>query len=131
MKTFRQLKEELELNEAGRFAGSSRYSSAASKYNTGSYRPRIDTPNVNHKVNADGDHEFSGDYQHKIIKANDHEGLKSHLENIHKNVLGQGNMFVAHSDKGRGLHKMFNGGAPGVDSLHKAVTAHTVSEQTK
>lgn len=130
MKTFKQLKEEIQLNEAGRFAGTSRYSSAISKYNVGSHRPGIDIPNVNHKINDDGDHEFSGDHQHKIIKSDDHEGLKSHLENIHKNVLGQGYMFVAHSNKGRELHKMFNGGAPGVDALHKAVTAHSVSEQT-
>ena len=120
MKTFKQLKEELQLDEAGRFAGSSRYSYAVS--NMSSHRPGIDVPNVNHKINADGDHEFKGGYQHKIIKQGDTAGLQSHLKHIHDNILGQGNMFVAHS--GSKDQKVFNGGKPGVDALHKAVTAH-------
>jgi hypothetical protein len=87
-----------------------------------SHRPGIDVPNVNHKINADGDHEFKGGNQHKIIKQGDTAGLQSHLKHIHDNILGRGNMFVAHS--GGKDQKVFNGGKPGVDALHKAVTAH-------
>jgi hypothetical protein len=112
--------EDSQLDEAGRFAGRSRYSYAAS--NMSSHRPGIDVPNVNHKINAEGDHEFKGGYQHKIIKQNDTAGLQSHLKHIHDNILGSGNMFVAHS--GGKDQKVFNGGKPGVDALHKAVTAH-------
>ncbi len=109
--------ENSQLDEAGRY---SRYSYAAS--NMSSHRAGIDVPNVNHKINADGDHEFKGGYQHKIIKQGDTAGLQSHLKHIHDNILGQGNMFVSHS--GSKDQKVFNGGKPGVDALHKAVTAH-------
>jgi len=108
--------EDSQLDEAGRY---SRYSYAAS--NMSSHRAGIDVPNVNHKINADGDHEFKGGYQHKIIKQGDTAGLQSHLKHIHDNILGQGNMFVSHS--GSKDQKVFNGGKPGVDALHKAVTA--------
>ena len=117
--------EDSQLDEAGRFAGSSRYSYAAS--NMSSHRAGIDVPNVNHKINADGDHEFKGGYQHKIIKQGDTAGLQSHLKYIHDNILGRGNMFVSHS--GSKDQKVFNGGNPGVDALHKAVTAH-INEET-
>lgn len=117
---FKQLAKDLPLQEAAR-----RYYK-----NFGSTRDDSNTPNISHKIDNEGNHVFTGGYQDtKVIKSDDHEGLKSHLEQIHKNTLGQGRMFIAHSNKGsKEGYKVFNGGAPGVDALHKAVTSHITEE---
>jgi hypothetical protein len=119
MKTFKQLKEELQLDEARYY---SRHSGAINKINTGHHVPGTQMDNVFHKINSDGDHEFKGEWRHKIIKKDDTAGLTDHLKHLRDNVLGTGNMVVF--NKGVvGKEKMFNGGKPEIDALHKAASA--------
>lgn len=98
----------------------SRYQYATSNINARAKKDyEIDSDNVTHRINADGDHEFKGDYQHKIIKKNDTEGLDNYLKHIHDNVLGHGNSVRLNA--GTSEAKSFYGGTPGVDKLKQTI----------